>query len=363
VVEQRGHDGGAVERVGALDGVRGVAVGMVLLYHGGQPALGGFLLQSGVDLFFVLSGFLITTILLRTRDRSDYFRLFYGRRAVRIFPLYYLVLAVFVLGATIAVDQGIQDRVGFPEAQSLVDNQWWGWLYQVNNLEAFQGESAFAGLAHLWSLAIEEQFYLVWPMVVLLCPRRYLLRVCLAVALVSALVRAVGYGTIGEDFAYYFTFSRLDGLALGAAGAVVVASPELLARCRPAVAWLGRRWWLVLVLILMPLPVALWGGILVLSVAYLGVVLAARDGLLAPRPAGWLHSRFLLQLGKYSYAIYVVSVPIAQNVERIKPTGVDLLDAVFQILVVGGVSYGLARLSWLLWEQPWLRLKRRLSYT
>ncbi len=356
-------DGAAVERIGSLDGVRGLAVLMVLLYHAGQPALGGLLLQSGVDLFFVLSGFLITTILLRTRDRSDYFRLFYGRRAVRIFPLYYLVLATFVVAANVFLHFGIQDSMSFGQAQELVDNQWWGWLYQVNNLEAFWGERAFAGLGHLWSLSIEEQFYLLWPLVVLRAPKRLLLRACMAVVVVSVVVRAVGYATVSEDFAYYFTFCRLDGLALGAAGAVVVRSPELAARWRPAIQWIGRRWWLVVALILMPLPVALYGGITVLSAAYLGIVLAARGDVLAPRPTAWLHSRFLGHLGTYSYAIYVFSVPLAQNVERIKPSNVQIVDAVFQILVVGLLSYGLARLSWVLWERPWLKLKRRLAYT
>lgn len=356
-------DGGAVERVSTLDGVRGLAVTMVLLYHAGQPALGGLLLQSGVDLFFVLSGFLITTILLRTRDRSDYFRLFYGRRAVRIFPLYYLVLAVFVGAASIMVRYGVQNDLGFPEAQQLVDNQWWGWLYQINNLEAFYGEQAFAGLAHLWSLAIEEQFYLLWPLLVLRAPRRMLLRISIAIAVGSLVLRAVGYVTISEDFAYYFTFCRFDGLALGAAGAVVANSPELTARWRPAIAWMGQRWWILLLLILMPLSVALCGGFTVLAVAYLGFVLAAREGLLTPRVTGWLNGRFLGQMGKYSYAIYVFSVPIAQNVERVTPTNVQLFDMVFHIAVVGAASYGLARLSWVLWEQPWLRLKHRMAYT
>ena len=216
---------------------------------------------------------------------------------------------------------------------------------------------------HLWSLSVEEQFYLLWPLLVLRAPRRLLLRISIAIAVGSLVLRAVGYVTISEDFAYYFTFCRFDGLALGAAGAVIVSSPELTARWRPAIAWMGQRWWILLLLILMPLSVALCGGFTVLAVSYLGFVLAAREGLLTPRVTGWLNGRFLGQMGKYSYAIYVFSVPIAQNVERVTPTNVQLFDMVFHIAVVGAASYGLARLSWVLWEQPWLRLKHRMAYT
>lgn len=107
-----------MERVGALDGIRGLAVLFVLLYHSGAAVLGGFLLQSGVDLFFVLSGFLITTILVRTRDRSDYFRLFYLRRAVRIFPLYYLVLGAMVAGAALAIAAGCTRTSATPKPRT-----------------------------------------------------------------------------------------------------------------------------------------------------------------------------------------------------------------------------------------------------
>ena len=356
------HDGGVLRRVDSLDGVRGLAVLFVLLYHTGQPVVSGFLLQSGVDLFFVLSGFLITTILLRTRDRSDYFRNFYGRRSVRIFPLYYLVLAVFVAGAWLAVRYGVQDRLGYPEAANMVKNQWWGWTYQVNNLEAFHGDIAFPGLPHLWSLAIEEQFYLVWPLVVLRAPRAHLAKICVAVAAASMVFRCVTYPLLGRDFAYHFTLARFDGLAIGAVGAVAVATPALRERLRPAVAWVGRRWWVVLLLVLMPEQAALYVGFTVLSVGYLGWILAAHDGTLTPRPTRWLHSRLLLELGTYSYAIYVFSLPISRVLIRINPTKVQLVDAALHVVGTAVLSYGLARVSWTLWERPWLRLKRRFSY-
>ena len=362
MVNQHVDDGGVMVRVSSLDGVRGLAVLFVLLYHAAGEALGGFLLQSGVDLFFVLSGFLITTILVRTRDRSDYFRLFYGRRAVRIFPLYYLVFTVTLALAWMAIRMGIQDSVGYPKAQNLIDNQMWGWLYQVNNLVAFNGTAAFPAINHLWSLSVEEQFYMVWPLVVLLVPRKRLFSICIGVAVVSMVFRMGSFALVDRDVAYYFTLCRLDGLALGAAGAVVLQTPHLRERFRPWIEWMGRKWWIAFVLLLMPEPVALMGGLTILGLAYLGFVLSAREGTLTERPTRWLNSRFLLELGTYSYAIYVFSFPITAAALTFNPTHIPLVDGCIRVTIVGGLSYGLARVSWVLWEKPWLRLKTRMSY-
>lgn len=361
-LQRSGQEHGVTARVPVLDGVRGAAVAMVLLYHSAGALLGGFLLQSGVDLFFVLSGFLITTILLRTRDRSDYFRKFYARRSVRIFPLYYLVLGVTILLASIAVAMGVQDAFGYPNAQNLIDNQLWGWLYQVNNLIAFEGTSAFPAMTHLWSLSVEEQFYLAWPLVIFLVPKRHLLSVSLGLALASLVIRSVGYVVISRDFAYHFTLCRLDGLALGAAGAVILQDRRLRQACDPWIRRAGRWWWVAIVLLLMPEPVALFPGFTVLSVMFLGIILSAHEDVLAPRPTRWLGSRLLLELGAYSYAIYVFQFPIARAVLEVTPTNVLILDSVFQVVVIGGLSYVLARVSWALWERPWLRLKRRFAY-
>ena len=358
----RHDDGGVVERVNSLDGIRGVAVAMVFLYHAGQPMVSGFLLQSGVDLFFVLSGFLITTILMRTSDRSDYFRKFYARRSVRIFPLYYLVFGITVGLAWLSVRYGFERSLGFDAAENMVQNQIWGWVYQINNLIAFKGTIAFAGLPHLWSLAIEEQFYLMWPMVVRKVNRERFLAVCIGVAAFSMVLRCVTYPLLGHDFAYYFTFCRFDGLALGSAGALIIATPRLRERFRPAIAWIGRHWWLVFVLVLMPEQAALYAGFTILSVGYLGFVLAAHEQLLPARITRWLGSRALQELGKYSYALYVFSVPVTRVVDRVNPTKVPIVDSTFHVVVSFAIVYGLARLSWKYWESPWMRLKSRFAY-
>jgi peptidoglycan/LPS O-acetylase OafA/YrhL len=172
-----------------LDGLRGLAVALVMLAHvtlfGAPRTRLDALLSApfalgwcGVDLFFVLSGFLITRILLATRDSSSYYRSFWARRALRIVPLYWLLLAFFLL---------IVPRVS---ALAPLGRLWlsgtqpaglWYWLFLSNWKIAISGWDAQA-LSIVWSLAIEEQFYLFWPFVVRRLDEQRLLVVCLVIA-------------------------------------------------------------------------------------------------------------------------------------------------------------------------------------
>lgn len=198
----------------ALDGIRGIAILLVMTIHyfnDPQPGLdnlvhkvtdGGWM---GVDLFFVLSGFLITGILLDANGGAHYFISFYGRRALRIFPLYYLYLvllwAVFGIATT-----------------------WPYWTYLLNIQIAINGQwPAIPYVAHLWSLAIEEQFYLLWPLVVLLCSRRTLMRLCLAIVALSPMLRAwVLHAGVASRAVSVLTPTRVEGLLAGALLAVLV---------------------------------------------------------------------------------------------------------------------------------------------
>src|SRR4030095_1290908 len=137
----------------ALDGLRGIAILLVVIYHNF-----GFINYSsfgwlGGDLFFVLSGFLITDILINTVGKPGYLQNFYIRRVLRIFPLYYLCLIIFLL---------VLPRFAIlPDSDYYVRNQAWLWTYLQNWLYIFRGNDNTVSLHHLWSLAVEEQFYLV----------------------------------------------------------------------------------------------------------------------------------------------------------------------------------------------------------
>ena len=178
----------------ALDGLRGIAIILVMLHHftyyrptSGIDALIGSVLffgWTGVDLFFVLSGFLITGILLDTRGSERYFTSFYARRTLRIFPLYYLVLflAFVVLPKFPAVHPVLAGQADVPP-------QWPYWLYLTNFSIADRGwVHGWVDVA--WSLAIEEQFYLVWPLVIWLCPPRLVAWLCTAIFVAEVFARS-----------------------------------------------------------------------------------------------------------------------------------------------------------------------------
>ncbi|HZT79778.1 MAG TPA: acyltransferase, partial [Gemmataceae bacterium] len=232
-----------------LDGLRGVAILLVLAFHllPSQPVTShvtAWIYRAawsgwcGVDLFFVLSGFLITGILLDAKGLPHYFRNFYARRTLRIFPLYYGVLVVIFVIVPLFL------RPPSPAFEHLQANQIWLWCYASNVCTVWANGWVFlAGnwhLNHFWSLAVEEQFYLVWPLVVLLLSRRRLLAACALCVVAAPLLRwaflANGYGFV---VAYTFTPCRVDALAVGAAVAVAARAPgglSALRRFAPAVA-------------------------------------------------------------------------------------------------------------------------------
>ena len=192
--------------VPALDGLRGLAILLVLCHHLGKhlyPPLDGifYLGWVGVDLFFVLSGYLITNILLNTKNNPRYYKNFIGRRTLRIFPLYYFALTIFF----IFIAKG-------ERFQYLLDNQAYFWSYTQNLLFAFDGWPRNKVLNHLWSLAIEEQFYVLWPFVILFFSNKNILRIAIFGMLLSLLLRNIN-PTI--PYAYTFTFARWDTLMLG----------------------------------------------------------------------------------------------------------------------------------------------------
>ncbi|MEO6924199.1 MAG: acyltransferase, partial [Bryocella sp.] len=286
----------------ALDGIRGLALLLVLMFHmlWSNPYVSGpwivrVLARAhmygwmGVDLFFVLSGFLITGILYDTLDDRHFFRNFYARRILRIFPLYYgfLLLVVVVTLAT-GHQVGWSTMVYFlTYTQSLV-------LHPVHALSTVP----WINVNHFWSLAIEEQFYLMWPCAIfLLRTRRRIAIAAVCGALLSVLVRIIcvhyGLNRMQPYIVYSWTPSHLDGLFLGGLLAMLVRSRcrETLLRFGPTLfgfALLGLilfdlRYSVNNFLVLDDPTAAVWGLLLVAVAAVTLVTATLKSGSVAQR--------------------------------------------------------------------------------
>ncbi|HET6576829.1 MAG TPA: acyltransferase [Gemmatimonadales bacterium] len=354
-----------------LDALRAIAAGMVLLYHFWRPVreyvhLGGI----GVRVFFVLSGFLITGILLRSRQLVEArethtgaaLRRFYVRRVLRIFPLYYLALVIAWFGHVSGAREGMAwhaaylSNVHFFFENAVHHGQWGGYV------------------GHFWSLAVEEQFYLLWPWVVFFARRQWLPGIALGMAAVGPLFRLVVTAITGNDLAPILLPGCIDSLALGAYLAMTVA-PGF--ESHPLVRPIG--------------PAALWSGVLLfgahqaavhtgglwlfravsfdLAVALAGVWLVAR----ASQGFGGVAGRVLelgplRYLGTISYGIYVYHRMLPDLLPRAaRRLGyADLLaplgdQTVPYVIFYTAASVALAAVSWHCFEGPINRLKSRLE--
>jgi len=204
------------ERILALDGIRGLAILLVLIYHYSdqffaetQPFIDravvdlGRSLWFGVDLFFVLSGFLITGILCKTRASPGYFRSFFGRRTVRIFPLYFASLFALCI-----VLPRLHHSFANPK---VLENQWWFWTYLSNFLFAWEGNFGITPGGYYWSVAVEEQFYLVWPFVIWAIEPRKLARFIWFFLLSGVVVRCVLLAAgASPTTVYVLPFTHMD---------------------------------------------------------------------------------------------------------------------------------------------------------
>jgi len=369
-----------------LDGLRGLAILLVMVYHFCLPHakfLGrdpGPLLQilqvgwMGVDLFFVLSGFLISSILIETREQPHYFRNFLARRFLRIWPLYYVSLVVLLILLPMAMPEVP------PQVQSMRDKQAWFWLYAANWLFAYEGGFTQTSGGFFWSLAVEEQFYLLWPVVVYLASERNLLRISLALLASSLVLRIVlvAFGGVGVGSLYTITFTHLDGLAVGSCVSVCMRSSRLserLLRAAPLVALCSVAalvatrisdgdlfFWSRAMAVYGYTPIALMFG------ALLVLVLGGRG----PLKTDWLlRTAFMRLCGKYSYALYMVHVPIAglvfplvtRSLKPLEPLiGYDLV-ILLGAVVAFAVSWMAALASWHLFEKHILALKRHFTYS
>jgi peptidoglycan/LPS O-acetylase OafA/YrhL len=343
-----------VKRLGyqpALDGVRGLAIACVVAYHAfGRPS-GGFL---GVDLFFVLSGFLITTLLLEEHAErgSISLRAFYRRRALRLVPALVAMLTV-----VLAVEAALA-LVGKGHLRREAIAAGFGLGYVTDFVNAISPGTVPWSLSHLWSLAMEEQFYLLWPPILLvLGVRRRAALAVLAGALALVAVRQVELMTSGAayDRLQFAPDTRGSSIVIGCLFAVVFSTAR--SRRRLASPVVGGLALTVLAgLIFVGLLRPLFGGPLLLFGAAVGVVIAR-----ALEPSSFEHRiltmRPLVGLGRVSYGLYLWHVPVLAAVAasgQAGPTG-SFVRGAFGI----ALSLAAALVSYRVVEQPFLRRKRR----
>jgi len=370
------------EHIPVLDGLRGLAVLYVLVQHllwfapdhtrfdslVHRVVIAGWV---GVDLFFVLSGFLITRILLQAKGSDRYFSSFYARRVLRIFPVYYGVVGMLLVVLP-AVSPGWREAIA-----SDITMPGHLWTYTVNLVAPFR-TGRMEGVSHFWSLMVEEHFYFVWPLVVLLLSRRGLVRACFACFAISAIVRfAMLHAGLGGMAVYGFTPARLDGLAMGALIAIVIEERGL----TPGLARFGRWGPLAVAPALVAVAVHDTGfyayGQWVTRVGYF--FLAVFWGTLVVRlltaPASsWVRaffeSRPMRFFGKYSYGAYVYHLPLIAFVftplelhawlqGRLRS---DWAGSIAFFLLATTLVYGLAIASYELVERRFLRLKRYFEF-
>jgi peptidoglycan/LPS O-acetylase OafA/YrhL len=331
-----------------FDGLRGVAVFGVMLFHSkdlleetpiAPAAHQGW---AGVNLFFVLSGFLITSILLRSRDQPQYFRNFYARRALRIWPLYFALL-LFSWGIAFALPL-------FEVSRTILDTPVLPLLLLVQNLFAI---SLPAPLTPTWTLAIEEQFYLAWAPLVKFARSRWVFIAAIAIIALSPVARALATEWLGGTH----TLLNLDGLAFGALIAIAYTHARLRHDVMCALALAGAAG--LCYLGFSPSP---------LLPTFLAATFAGIIGVLviAPTRYRWLRRalcfRWLVGLGTISYGLYLLHGWASTVVRTIgidqfcQPLGIwgDITIVIMRI----AFSIAMAWASWIVLEKPALRLKK-----
>jgi peptidoglycan/LPS O-acetylase OafA/YrhL len=342
------------QKIPQLDAVRGIAI-LVVVFHNSVPKFPSLPLQSlfsygwmGVDLFFVLSGFLITGILVDTKQSEGYFKSFYARRCLRILPLYYFTL--FIMFAVVPFLT--PSMISTIAARS---SPWWAYPFFLQNFLVHDSTGATGPLGVTWSVAIEEQFYVVWAVVVRYCSDAQLRRIATATICISPVLRL--YLSLHGVDVYSNVFCRLDGIMAGALLALVVRSITFSATRLVKMAWID---------LFMAVPLVFvsetyherW-----ITFSFSALISTAFVYLSLFTTHGWfrtvLVNRWLVYTGTISYGLYLLH-KIPFDAAQLLHWDRKPVPALLACLVA---SYGMAAISWHLLEKPFLRLKRFFNST
>jgi peptidoglycan/LPS O-acetylase OafA/YrhL len=375
-----------LKRVLELDGIRGLAVSGVVAYHtcllvsqhsasalrGGTGLLVGAVLSVvgvgwlGVDVFFVLSGYLITAMILKERTSGSFWRDFYLRRALRILPPLVVVILLCVAIAHFL----------FPEMRSSPIYIWASIFFVANWTILFDIQTPLLG--HLWSLAVEEQFYLVWPQAAGRLSYRTLLMIALGVAAFSEILRTVLMNLhLPSLSAVFITPDRIDGICIGSAIALSMEMPKVRG-------FLVRRWKSLAVIFsslaifslfaiqMVETVSGIWMTVIMIPLTILATSMMIVGSITSSLPENvkkYLGNRLLVYLGTRSYALYLIHEPIRAAVSHSLAIGYlsrlpkTLFVDLSLILGVVLISIALTELSWRLIERPAQRLRRRMQET
>jgi peptidoglycan/LPS O-acetylase OafA/YrhL len=344
-------------RVRELDALRGLAALAVMGFHFWPDTL--FFGWAAVDLFFVLSGYLITAIILEQRSAPNFVAAFYARRSLRIWPIYYLTLFGLIgVASVLRLPAKLDALPQFLTYTQHVQRYWGG------SMPPFLG-----GVQHTWTLALEEQYYLLWPALVCLVGPRGVVPLAVLLAVLAIACRAIGLPP-------YLLVSRCDGFALGGLLAALLS-----ARARDAQRIQAFRWGCGLAIVAAAVyligGMAAYGGERFFGGEHAGplwsaptffaicLLFAGVVGLVATSPGApaWrvLRARSLVYVGQISYGLYLYHYVMWWLVQRLAERA-GLGRPWWLALPVGVASVGVAALSWRFVERPILALKDRFAY-
>ncbi len=347
---------------GDIEGMRAIAVGMVLLYHAQVPlVVGGF---AGVDVFFVISGFLITALLIREIDRSGTISIlgFYARRARRLLPaatvvlLFVAICGPFILSASVRADLG-RDILG---STFYVVN----WVLAARSVDYLAEDNQASVLQHYWSLSVEEQFYVLWPLIMILAvivarrsrvSRFHLMAALMVVITVASLIFSIVHTATSPGTAYFITTTRIWELGVGALLALAMPALQRLPRAMSQMAALAGLLTVGFSAMLITSQTPWPGSAALLPVLGTAAVIAAgcaHTDTLAGRLLGVAPMRFV---GGLSYSLYLWHWPLLVFAEEVRPN-ISLIDRIVIVTAAVGLAYLTKRFI----EDP-IRFNRKFS--